>query len=99
MMETFKKLYRALGPIAGGILLDVLDLATFGPFGFYVGWLIGLTVGWWMAGIYGFETLGKTVFACMAAIYLTMPFTELLPLATMISAFARFRGANPDPGA
>lgn len=92
-MESLKKLYRALGPIAGGLFLDMLDLATFGPFGFYVGWIVGLSVGWWMASIYGFGNLGKTLFACMAAIYLTMPFTELVPVATIISAFARFRGS------
>lgn len=85
-MDSLKKLYRALGPIAGGLFLDMLDLATFGPFGFYVGWLVGLVVGWWMASIYGFGNLGKTAFACMAAVYLTMPFTEFMPVATVISA-------------
>lgn len=92
MTSTFRKLYMALGPVAGGILLDTLDIATFGPFGFYAGWLIGLPVGWWMASIYGFGPLGKTVFATLAAVYLTLPMTEIFPVATVISAIARFRG-------
>jgi len=92
MTSTLRKLYVALGPVAGGILLDTLDIATFGPFGFYVGWLIGLPVGWWMAGVYGFGTFGRVLFATLAAVYLTLPMTEILPIATVISAVARFRG-------
>lgn len=92
MTSTLRRLYTALGPVAGGILLDVLDVATFGPFGFYVGWLIGLPVGWWMASIYGFGTFGKTLSATLAAVYLTAPFTEIFPVATIISAVARYRG-------
>lgn len=92
MTETLRKLYRALGPLAGGILLDTLDLATFGPFGLYVGWLVGLTVGWWIASMHDFGTFGKAIFAALAALYLTMPMTELFPIATTVSAVARFRG-------
>jgi hypothetical protein len=92
MTGTFKKLYRALGPLAGGILLDTLDLATFGPFGLYIGWLVGLVVGWWIASIHEFGPMGKASFAALAAVYLTMPMTELFPVATIVSAAARFRG-------
>lgn len=91
MTGTFQKLYRALGPLAGGILLDTLDLATFGPFGLYVGWFVGLVVGWWIASFHDFGPAGKAVFAGLAALYLTMPMTELFPVATVVSAVARFR--------
>jgi len=88
------KIYRALAPLAGGILLDTLDLATFGPIGFYVGWLIGAAVGYWMAGIYEFSGKGRLLFAFLSALYMTIPFTEILPVATTISAVARFRGSG-----
>ncbi|MHC4824323.1 MAG: hypothetical protein ACYTEP_09925 [Planctomycetota bacterium] len=94
MTGTFRKLYRALGPLAGGILLDTLDLATFGPLGLYVGWMVGLLVGWWIASIHEFGSIGKALFAALAAVYLTMPMTELFPVATLVSAAARFRGKN-----
>jgi|FLOH01.1.fsa_nt_gi hypothetical protein len=97
MKNTLLKFYRMLGPLGGGILLDTLDLATFGPFGIYFGWFIGLIVGWWMASIYQFGTVGKFVFASLAAIYLTLPMTEFVPIATLVSAISRFRGAPPDP--
>ncbi len=87
-----RRLYRALGPLAGGIILDTLDLATFGPFGLAVGWLVGFTVGWWIASLNDFGSWGRLGFALMSALYLTVPWTEVLPLATTVSALARYRG-------
>lgn len=98
MSKLLPKLYRALGPLAGGLLLDALDMATFGPLGIYVGWLIGYVVGWWMASFYNFRPAGRFLFASIAAIYLTLPMTEFVPVATLVSAFARFRG-TPEPPA
>ncbi|MCP4093658.1 MAG: hypothetical protein GY747_09430 [Planctomycetes bacterium] len=95
-MELLRRVYRALGPIAGGILLDTIDLATFGPLGLYAGWIIGLAVGWWMASIYKFHFYGKVLFATLAAVYLTLPMTEFIPVATAVSAIARFRDVPKD---
>lgn len=64
-----KRLNTALGPIAAGILLDLLDLATFGP--------VGAAAGWWMACALGVEKETRKWFALGAAIYCTIPFTEL----------------------
>jgi hypothetical protein len=89
------RLHRALGPLAGGMILDFVDLATFGPVGLFGGFLIGAAVGWWVSSIYGFTTQARILFATFAAIYTAIPFTELLPLATIISAIARFRPQYP----
>jgi hypothetical protein len=97
MKNFLSNLYRALGPLAGGILLDTLDIATFGPVGIYVGWFVGYAVGWWMASFYNFHPAGKFLFASIAAIYLTLPMTEFVPVATLVSAFARFRGRAEPP--
>jgi hypothetical protein len=97
MTHFLAKLYRALGPLAGGLLLDVLDVATFGPLGIYFGWLVGYLVGWWMASFYHFRPAGKFLFASLAAIYLTLPMTEFVPVATLVSAFARYRGTPKAP--
>lgn len=86
------RIYRALAPVAGGMLLDGLDVATFGPQGLYAGWLVGAVVGWWLAGVYGFRAPGKLMLATAAAIYLSVPFTEPFPVATAVSALARFFG-------
>lgn len=99
MTKILRQFYRALGPLAGGIILDTLDIATFGPLGIYFGGFIGFTVGWWITSFYDFGPRMRFAIATLAAIYLTMPLTEILPLATSVSAIARFRGQDPGSGA
>lgn len=89
------RLHRAVGPIAGGLILDLFDIATFGPLGLIIGPFIGGIVGWYIAKIYGFSKWTRRLWTIFAAIYCTIPFTALLPVATIISAIARF-GENPD---
>jgi hypothetical protein len=84
------RLHAALGPIAGGLILDFFDLLTFGPIGIFAGVLVGSCVGWWVGGLYNFKTRGRLIISALSAIYMTIPFTAPLPLATMISAIARF---------
>lgn len=99
-----ERLHNALGPLAAGIIIDVVDFAMFGPIGLVLGPLVGGLAGWWVSSIYGFGTRGRLIVAAVAAFYVTMPFTELLPLATMVAAVGRFYHApaggqpeNPDP--
>jgi hypothetical protein len=89
------RLHRAFGPLAGAMLLDMVDLATFGPIGLILGPALGGLVGWWVSGIYDFSTRGRTAFAILAGVYCTIPFTEPLPIATAIAAVARFREKPP----
>ena len=88
------RLHRAFGPLAGGLLLDGVDLATFGPFGIG-GLFIGAFVGWWISALYGFSGKVRLFWALVAGIYCLTPATELLPLATIVSAIARFRTPLP----
>ncbi len=94
MVTRLSKIYRALGPLAGGIILDLFDIATFGPLGIYAGWLVGYLVGWWITSFYSFKASTRFILASLAAIYLTIPMTELIPVATVVSALARYRGAS-----
>ena len=36
-LSILERLHRSIGPVAGGMILDFADLATFGPLGFYLG--------------------------------------------------------------
>jgi hypothetical protein len=90
-----RRLHRAIGPIAGAMILDAADFVTFGPLGLYAGALVGVTVGWWVTGFYRFSQSSRLFWAVMAAVYCTVPMTELLPIATVMSATARF---FDDPG-
>ena len=86
-----RRLYRALGPLAGGIILDFADLATFGPVGLVGGLFVGIAVGWWICSIYELSWQTRFLVAVIAGVYCTIPLTEMLPLATLISAIARFQ--------
>ncbi len=89
-----RRLHRALGPLAGGLILDFLDLATFGPLG-VAGFFVGALIGWWITSIYGFSTRAKLSWSIVAGIYCLVPFTEFIPVATIISAVARYK-ENPE---
>lgn len=89
------RLHYALGPLAGGMLIDAADLITPGPLGLFGGLLVGLPVGWWVASIYGFSVPSRCLIATLAGIYCTIPATELIPLATLVSAVARFFADTP----
>ena len=77
-----ERLYYALGPLSAGILLDVLDLATFGPIGLFAGALVGGYAGWILGELEGFERNTRIAVAVCAAIYMTLPLTE--PIAILV---------------
>jgi hypothetical protein len=96
MRRLFERTYYALGPLAAGIMLDVLDLATFGTVGIFVGALVGAYAGWVIGEFEGLDRDGRTALACCAALYMMIPMTEPLPIATAFSLVARFvRGPRP----
>lgn len=92
-LSLLERLHNALGPLAAGIIIDTVNLAMFGPIGLVLGPVVGGLAGWWVSSIYGFGTRGRLIVATVAAIYVTIPFTELLPLATMVAAVGRFNHA------
>ena len=79
-----------LGPIAGGLILDLVDLTTFGPL-----WASADSSS--VRPSDGGSVRSTTsrqeptaLWALSAGAYCLMPLTEFLPIATIISAVARF---------
>ena len=70
-----QRLYYALGPLAAGIILDVLDLATFGPIGIFVGAFVGGYAGWILGEFEGFDHSIRIAFAICAAARVDSAFT------------------------
>jgi len=86
----FGRLEGAFGPIVAGMIIDAIDIATFGPFGIFVGMIVGGTAAYWMCSIYRLPIYQRFLWALAAGLYCTVPRTEFIPIATLIGAFARF---------
>jgi hypothetical protein len=88
-VESKKSIYKAIGPLAGGIILDLADLATFGPIGLYVGVIAGSIITFYITSFYKLDKFSRTILIIMGGIYCTLPMTEAIPAATLLSAFIR----------
>ena len=84
---------KAIGPVVAGMIIDALDIATFGHFGFYLGFLLGAPAGWYLARHLGLDRKRALLTAIGCGIYCTIPFTFPIPVATMIGVWARTRQA------
>lgn len=88
--NIFYRLHRALAPIAAGLLIDMVDLSTFGQIGIFLGFSLGAIAGLWM----GYSLELKKKFICLlslaAGIYCMIPGTEYIPLGTIVGAILRF---------
>ena len=78
-----------LTSMLAGVMIDVIDLLSFGPIGFYLGPFLGAAAGWWAARELGFEGKKRWLIAIGVAVYCTTPATEFLPLGTIVGAFLR----------
>jgi len=92
--SLYGRFYNAIFPVLGGLILDFADLATWGPIGLYAGMVVGVIIGWFISGIYGFSKNGRLICSVLSGIYCTIPGTFFMPLATFIAATSRFR-QNP----
>lgn len=82
---------RAFGPVVAGLLIDLIDLATFGPIGLVLGLLFGGAVAWYICTLYRLPLKQKLCWALAAGVYCTIPFTEFIPVGTLTGAFVRYR--------
>ena len=83
----------AVGPVVAGMIIDVIDFATFGASGLYLGFLFGAPSGWYLARHLGLDRRRALVVALASGIYCTVPLTAPIPIATMIGVWARARQA------
>ena len=85
---------KAIGPVVAGMIIDVLDLATLGSTGFYLGFLLGAPAGWYLARHLGLDRRRALLTAIGCGIYCTIPFTFPIPVATMIGVWSRARQSD-----
>jgi|GEM_PF-1320890 len=88
--STLQRLNYAFGPVIAGLIIDFMDLATFGPVGLFLGPPVGGMAGYWLGRALGLSQRHAVYCALAAGLYCTVPFTEVLPIATIIGACVRF---------
>ncbi|MEJ7591325.1 MAG: hypothetical protein WKF77_07235 [Planctomycetaceae bacterium] len=91
---TVRRLNHAMGPVVAGMIIDAVDFVTFGPIGLALGIPIGAIAGYWLGQSMGLGKNACLFCAVAAGIYCTIPFTELLPLGTMVGALVRYKDAT-----
>jgi hypothetical protein len=79
---------RALGPVAAGLCIDLVDFATFPP---VLGLSFGALAGWWVGGRMALPLRLRVWLAAAAALYCALPGTNALPVGTILGALSRFR--------
>ena len=89
------RLNRAFGPVVAGLVIDFVDFATFGPIGLYLGLPIGGFAGYWMGRALGLDRKPSLLCALLAGVYCMIPGTEMIPVATIVGALARYRESAP----
>ena len=91
-----RRVFQAFGPVLGGMALDLLDLASFGPVGVFGGLAIGGLFGWWISGVYGMSERRRPWVALASGVYCALPMTEALPLATIFTVISRLAGSSDE---
>ena len=85
-----RRINRAFGSLAAGLLIDLIDFASFGPIGLVLGIPLGGLVGYWMGRSLGLSRKASLWCALAAGLYCTAPATEFIPLAMIVGACVRF---------
>ena len=75
-------------PILAGVIVDLLDVATFSPL---VGLAVGIPAGFYLGRQLGLATGAAWKLALVVGLYLGVPGTLVLPLGTLVGAWARTR--------
>ncbi len=82
-----QRVERAFGPLVAGIILDLVDLITVGPAGFLIGFPVGVWLGW----IFRLRWWQMILAGLISGLYCVIPYTNFIPVGTVIGAFVQYR--------
>jgi S-ribosylhomocysteine lyase LuxS involved in autoinducer biosynthesis len=85
------KLKKMLLPVVTGLLIDLIDFATFGPVGIYTGFVLGGLAAYLLFSLQGVPRRQCFYAAIVAGIYCTTPLTEFTPLGTLLGFYLGLR--------
>lgn len=82
------RLFELVRPMLLAVLVDGADLTDL----FVPGWAVTVPAAgvltWFITGSFKLPTVSRAVISLMAAVYLMLPGTEAIPLATILTAIA-----------
>jgi len=83
---------RGLGPVLGGLVIDAVDAATFGPVGVWLGLPAGALAGWLLTrpAAHRLPPWRRAALVVLAAVYCAVPWTAPFPVATGLALAARW---------
>jgi len=88
-----RRVWRAVRPVLAGAFIDAVDFATLpSPAGFLIGFLAGA----WLASQMRVTRSTGFLVALATAVYCVLPFTRLLPVATLLGVLGRIKLADSD---
>lgn len=75
--------------IVGGLMIDVADVITLGGLGGVGGFLVGGLLTYGVCSNQGVSRFRTAALTMAGAVYCALPFTEALPLATMLAIISQ----------
>ncbi len=88
--DTVRRFERTVGPVLGGVVIDSIDLFTFGPLGVLGGSLVGGSVAYYIASVEELPVWQRTLLGIAAALYCAYPSANFIPAATLVGAVLKF---------
>ncbi|MCA9741816.1 MAG: hypothetical protein H6695_17625 [Deferribacteres bacterium] len=85
---------KVLLPIISGLLIDIIDFATFGPLGLYGGFVLGAAATYFLCMLQRVPQRQSIYLAIAAGLYCMTPLTEFIPLGTALGAYLAWRSAS-----
>ena len=85
------------GPVLAGMIIDSVDLLTFGPLKRFLGFPLGAFAGFWMGSIFRLPMHQRLLCGLAAGVYCVIPGLEFIPLATLVGAYVRYRESSRMP--
>ncbi len=85
-----QRIEKAMGPILAGLLIDAADLITFGPIGVVLGIFVGGGLAYYLGSVEKLPLWKRVLLSILSAIYCSIPFTSMLPAATLLGILIRY---------
>lgn len=81
---------KPMPPLVAGVVIDLVDLATMGVTGLYLGMPLGLGIGYHLGRRMGLDRRRSLGLGLLCGIYCTVPGTSPIPLGTLVGAYRAF---------